>query len=132
MANKLDNKLCGILFVLMLIVSSNFIMVGLSSTEKAPYASANGKVDAGTGGYGASSGSRDFGTSWSASALGDYADGAGSVELVIGVSNQKNSYAGLWGIVSKYSGEVTNTVSMGTSKAIVVNMSTAAASAFVG
>ena len=135
-------KLFALLFVFILIITSNFAVGNFSSfgLKKSVFASAQNKtvnqVNEITWGdsnsYGDSLNSKGYSMSWDPSAQGNFAQSENSVELVIGISSKPNSYASLSGIISKNGGQITDTISMGGSKAVVVNISTKTASSFAG
>jgi len=55
-----------------------------------------------------------------------------SVELVVGISSKTNSFAGVSRIVKEKGGEIVDTVSIGKSSAIVVNITSKSASSLAG
>lgn len=117
------------IFLLIMLVGSNFALGNLaaptqsqiSNTYDNSYRQSNYAEEP-----------KSFGASWDLTAP-RLATSASSVDLVIGVSGtHQNSYAGLSGIVSKYSGKIAETLSMDNAQAIVVNVPSAVVSTFVG
>jgi thermitase len=68
---------------------------------------------------------------WTASALCSYADGAGNLEVIVGVDNSTSSYDTVAALAGQNGGRITQTLNMGDENALVVELSTLGASEFV-
>ena len=125
-------KLFGLMFILMMVVSSNIVAGNLLTWQ-----STNDISDSQSAVYGnnrflsspepqvsALSQSQDM---WTQDALSGIMQSDGSVEVVIGVGSEPTSYASLSSIVSQNGGKITDTISMGTTKAIVVKIQSSTA-----
>lgn len=80
---------------------------------------------------GASSDQNLYSMSWDVNSQANF-ENQSSVELVVGVSSKTNSFAGLSRIVRDKGGEIADTILMGTSSALVVNVPAKAVSSLAG
>ena len=114
-------KLLTALFIVVLVVTSNYT-IGNFVTASANFAeSASDSDTLGVDGYS---------ISWDPNSQGNFADSEASVELVIGVGSKPNGFAGLSRLISQNGGEVTETITIEKSQAIVVEVPIEVASTF--
>ena len=133
MGNTRFYKLFGLLLVAVLIVSSN-IAVGISVSGQESV-SGLGTAGGSMNHKGESLATQDTFNftefDWSPSSLSALAEGSSTVEIIIGTNSTTSSQV-LSEIVGKAGGQITDTIKMDSTSAIVVTVPVAIASGFVG
>ncbi|MBE3115615.1 S8 family serine peptidase, partial [Candidatus Bathyarchaeota archaeon] len=114
-------KLLTALFIVVLVVTSNYTIDNFVTANSNFADSASDSDTLGVDGYS---------ISWDPKSQGNFADSKTSVELVIGVDSKPNSFSGLSRLISQKGGEVTETITIEKSQAIVVKVPIELASTF--